>query len=152
MTKRKKIWIGIGVGIGILVVIGALASETEETPASPPVVGSQPKTVAPTSVPAPTAIPVEEVTATQLIQERDDNAARFDMQRKGKWVTVTGTVDRIDNGNIYLDGGTFLSDVSLDDLPRDVQASVDKGSEFTATCKVGNYILGTMNMERCAVP
>lgn len=42
-----------------------------------------------------------------------------------------------------------LNYMVLNDLPREVQASVNKGQEFIATCKVGDYIVGSIQLEDC---
>ena len=112
-----------------------------------------PPTATPTPVP-PTTTPTPEpeapsLTAHELIAEREANATRFDVERKGKWVRVSGTVDRIENGKVYLLGDGFLSDVVLQDLSQETQISLNIGDQFSATCKVGNYILGSIFMEDC---
>ena len=48
-------------------------------------------------------------------------------------------------------GGLFLDYIALQDLSREEQARANKGQEFTATCKVGNYILGTMFLDDCRI-
>ena len=89
------------------------------------------------------------VTAQQLIAEREANATRFDAERKGKWVRVSETVDRIDNGKVYLLGDGFLEEVVLEDLSQETQVSLNIGDQFSATCKVGDYIIGSIFMEDC---
>lgn len=115
-------------GIVVLVVLLNLACESE---------------VVPTPTPAP------KVTAVQLYQEREDNASRFDLNYKDKYVTVTGAVENIDGGVVSLHVGGFFTGVSLNDLTQEEQASANKGEAFTATCKVGNFILGTMRLNDC---
>ena len=91
------------------------------------------------------------VTAKILIEEREANATRYDQTYKDKWVTVSGTVDRVEGGEVYFrppDAPGF-SDVALHDLPDSVQASVEKNQRFTATCKVKNFVLGTHNLREC---
>ena len=158
MTKRKKILIGAGVVLGLLIVIGILSPD-EEDPAAP---ASAPRIAAvqptPTSRPTATPVPAPSVTAVDLYQERKDNATRFDLQRKDKWVSITGMVGQVEDGDIRLVvdedayrllGSLFIEYIALQDLPDAVQASVDKGQQFTATCKVGNFILGTMFLKDC---
>ena len=104
------------------------------------------------------ALPTEEVdstpiavTAKILIEEREANATRYDQTYKDKWVTVSGTVDRVEGGEVYFrppDAPGF-SDVALHDLPDSVQASVEKNQQFTATCKVKDYVFGTHNLREC---
>lgn len=98
------------------------------------------------------------LTATQLYNEREANATRFDDQYKGKRLIVSGEVVGIDNGMVRLGteqvygSSTSLSDfltVNLEDLPRGVQASVNKGQYFTASCEVSNYIIGSIMMKDC---
>ena len=107
--------------------------------------------------PDPGSTPVA-IGAEELYQEREDNASRYDLNYGGKWVRVTGLVGDIDSGEIRLVvdmesyrvlGGLFLEYIALNDLSQEVQASAEKDREFTATCKVGNYILGTINLDNC---
>ena len=46
-------------------------------------------------------------------------------------------------------GWMGLNYIALNDLSREVQASVNKGQEFTATCRVGGYIIGGIQLEDC---
>ncbi len=85
----------------------------------------------------------------RILREREANATRFDAERKGKWVTVTGRVDGIDSGTVRLGGDGFLSGVWLKGLPDEAQIPLNPGDQFTATCKVGNYVLGTIVMDDC---
>ena len=114
----------------------------ESTPAEP--------TVPPTPPPA--------VSAVDLYAEREANATRFDMDRKGNWITVSGMVAGVEDGKIKLVtdlagfnvmGDVFLEYIALEGLTETAQASVNKGQQFTATCEVGNYILGTMYLKDC---
>ena len=89
------------------------------------------------------------MSAQALLAEREANATRFDATFKGKWVTVSGQIEKIDGGKVYLRGDGFLSDVVLEDLSADKQIPLNVDEEFSATCKVGNYILGTIFMDSC---
>ena len=91
------------------------------------------------------------ITAEQLYQEREDNATRYDLNYKGKWVTITGIVRKIEGGKVQLvvDGELFLDYIALNDLSPEEQARAEKGQEFTATCRVGDYFLGTINLDKC---
>ena len=89
------------------------------------------------------------MSAQALLAEREANATRFDATFKGKWVTVSGQIEKIDGGKVYLRGDGFLSDVVLEDLSADKQIPLNVGEEFSATCKVGNYILGTIFLNSC---
>ena len=110
-----------------------------------------------TFVPEPTTPPPPSITAEKLYAEREANATRFDHFYKGQWVTVTGLVGEIDGGQVRLvtDMESYrlldlmFNYIALEDLSKEVQISVDKGQSITATCKVGNYILGTMFLEDC---
>ena len=161
MDRKKKIWIGVGVGLVLIIAIGALASGPEEEESAPPP-AAQTKPVAAATQPDPTAtpIPAPAVTAVELYQERENNATRFDLNYKDKWVRITGTVGQVEDGDVRLVvdeesyrvlGSIFIEYIALQDLPREVQASAEKGQQFTATCKVGNYILGTMYLEDCSI-
>ena len=98
------------------------------------------------------------INAETLYQEREDNASRYDLNYQGKWVTITGVVGEIDNGEVRLVvdmnsyqllGGLFLDYIALNDLTQEEQARAEKGQEFTATCRIGDYVLGTINLDKC---
>ena len=147
--EKKKPWykrwwvIAIVVVVG-LVVVGSLLPEAEDDPEKPSASEPSPREPEPTPTPPPT------VSAEELYQEREANATRYDLKYQGKWVQITGVVEGIDGGRVSLvAGGSFLSNVDLHDLSRQEQARADKGQEFTALCRVGNYILGTINLRDC---
>ncbi len=140
--EKKKPWykrwwvIAIVVVVG-LVVVGSLLPEAEDAPASEP-------------TPPEPATPPPVISAIDLYQEREANATRYDLNYKGKWVQITGVVGAIEGGEVRLvAGGSFLSNVYLHDLSPQEQARADKWQEFTALCRVGNYILGTINLRDC---
>ena len=130
----RKVCIWVLAIIGLLVVAGVvgglLTSDGEDQLDQPP--ASAPR-----------------LTAQELLAEREANATRFDAQRKGQWVRVSGRIERIDEGNVYLRGDGFLSNVVLEDLSRETQIPLNTGEDFSAACKVGNYILGSIFMEDC---
>lgn len=130
--RKVCLWVLAAFGLLVVVgiVIGLLTSGGEDQPDQPPA-----------SAPS--------VTAQQLLAEREANATRFDAERKGKWVRVSGTVDRIDNGKVYLLGDGFLETAVLEDLSQETQVSLNVGDQFSATCKVGDYIIGSIFMEDC---
>ena len=146
--EKKKPWykrwwvIAIVVVVG-LVVIGSLLPEAEDAPEKSSASEPSPREPEPTPTPPPT------VSAEGLYQEREANATRYDLKYKGKWVQITGVVEGIDGGEVSLVAGGFLSNVDLHDLSAQEQARADKGQEFTALCKVGDYILGTINLRDC---
>lgn len=107
--------------------------------------------------PDPVSTPVA-ISAEKLYQEREDNASRYDLNYGGKWVRVTGLVGGIDDGEVRLVvdretydalGALYVEYIALNGLSIETQASVEKGQQFTATCRVGNYILGTINLDNC---
>lgn len=109
------------------------------------------------SDPGPEATPIA-ISAEALYQEREDNASRYDLNYNGKWVRITGLVGEIDGGEVRLVvdresynvlGQLLLDYIALNDLSQEEQARAEKGQQFTATCKVGNYILGTINLDNC---
>ena len=115
-------------------------------------------TATPTEVPTPTPDLPPFISAERLYQEREANASRYDLNYQGKWITITGLVGEIDGGEVRLVvdldsyhalGGLFLNYIALHDLPVEEQARAEKEQEFTATCRVGNYILGTINLREC---
>lgn len=154
----RLIWIPVLIAAA-LTLMGSeheCGAESDEEP--PPAATRAPE---PTPEPTTTPTPPPSVMAVELYQERENNATRFDLTYKDKWVTVTGTVGEVEDGDIRLVvdeesfrvlGSIFIEYIALQDLPKEVQASADKGQQFTATCKVGNYILGTMYLEDCSVP
>ena len=146
--EKKKSWykrwwvIAIVVVVG-LVVVGSLLPEAEDAPEKSSASEPSPREPEPTPTPPPT------VSAEGLYQEREANATRYDLKYEGKWVQITGVVEGIDGGEVSLVAGGFLSNVDLHDLSAQEQARADKGQEFTALCRVGNYILGTINLRDC---
>ena len=134
----------------LLVIVAGNSSEEETSPTrSTSEASSRPASRPPT--------PAPRITASELYAEREANATRFDQQRKGTWVRVQGLIGEIDNGQIQLvvDEESFnligvaFETVDLNDLPTSVQASVNKGERFAATCKVGDFILGSMQLRDC---
>ena len=150
----------------VLVIIGAIfgddtdtetstssepaSSATRSNPTRPP----QPTSVPPTPLP-PT--PPPSITAIELWEEREANATRYDQQRKDTWVRISGLIGQIDGGEIRLvvDEDSFelldiaIQTVNLHDLPTSVQVSVNKGERFEATCKVGSFIITSINLRDC---
>ena len=91
-------------------------------------------------------------TAEQLIQARNENASRFNLDWKGKRINVTGVVDRVDAGNIYLEAGDHSDSVALDDLVQEEQALWNPGDMVEYACEVGDYVSGIIFMEDCDLP
>ena len=87
--------------------------------------------------------------AFELFQEREKNASRFDLEIKGKRVNVGGTVERVDNGKIYLVAGGLFETVALDELSQEEQAKWEPGDKVEYACVVGDYVIGTINMADC---
>ena len=113
-----------------------------------------------TATPQPTSAPPPLITAKKLYAEREANATRFDDTYKDKLITITGKVGEIDSSTVKLivDDDLFevldtvgFEYVALNDVARDVQVTLNKGQEITAICKVGSYILGTINLDDCKV-
>ena len=130
----------------------------QPSPTSAPVVSPPTATpqdtaapILPTSTPPPppTEEPMPSVTAQQLHDEREANATRYDAQYKGNWVRISGQVTKIDGGDVFLGADGFLNNVRLQDLSQEEQIALDKGDTVTATCRVGNYILGSIFLEGC---
>ena len=143
--------------IGMLVLAGITAEPPSEgTPSSTPTRVSKSavqSTATPipsnTPTPVPTPTPPPRMSARQLLEERGANATRFDATLKGKWVTVFGQIENIDNSIVYLKGDGFLSSVHLRHIPKEDQIPLNVGQEYSATCKVGDYVLGSMDMNSC---
>ena len=142
LTKKQRIALAVVVGVLVIMVLGTLTSGGQE---------QRTTSSAPASTPDPTATPVTLpiLSAIDLYEEREENATRFDINRKGKRIHVYGVVDRIDSGNVYLVVDGFLDEVVLDDLPREVQAQANRDARFDAACTVGNFILFAMYLEDC---
>ena len=136
--KKGCLWFIVGVVV-LVVLIGILAAIFGGDSGSNESAG-------PTATATP---PPPQMSAQALLAEREANATRFDATFKGKWVTVSGQIEKIDGGKVYLRGDGFLSDVVLEDLSADKQIPLNVGEEFSATCKVGNYILGTIFLNSC---
>ena len=110
------------------------------------------------SEPTPIPTPPPSVSATDLWAEREANASRFDLERKGTWVRVIGLVREIDDGQVKLYAeepgpfDVFTYDVLLHDLTNEQQASAVKGEKFSAMCKVGSKVFFSMNLRDCKHP
>ena len=108
--------------------------------------------------PTPIPTPAPRVSAIDLWAEREANASRFDLERKGTWVRVTGVVREIDDGEVKLYAkepglfDIFTSDILIHDLTTEQQARAVKGKEFAATCKVGSQGFMSMNLRDCKNP
>ena len=99
----------------------------------------------------PVATPIS-ITAQRLYEERETNATRYDDTYKGKIVRVSGTVDRIDGGKVYLQiPGSLFGDVALNGIPREDQAPLNPNNQVVAVCTVGEYIIGTISLEKCQI-
>ena len=86
-----------------------------------------------------TATPAPEVSAEQLWREHDANVDRFDSERVGKWVRVTGIVRDVGGGRVELlvERHDFRPKVVLlHDLPREERAEAVKNAHYVATCEV----------------
>ena len=75
---------------------------------------------------------------------------------RGEWVSVTGKVKKIDDGEVKLYAedwwwpfGYFAPEVSLHDLPIDQQAQARQGEFFSSTCKVGSDGFRSLNLRHC---
>ena len=113
-TKKIVLIALLSIG-GALLLIGIFSptpsEETASVPASTPIVKK------PSSV--PTVMPIA-IDAKTLIEEREANATRYDMTYRGKWVTISGTVDKVDDGAVYVRPTGVFSDINLialHDLP-----------------------------------
>lgn len=147
--RKGCLWAIIGfialvVLIVVIVVITVAVSSSDESGPPSPSAGSSDSNESTTA-----ATPLPQLSAQQLLAEREANATRFDDTRKGTWVTVSGRIENIDRSVVYLEGDGFLQNVGLRDLPRDKQIPLNVGQDFSATCKVGNYFLGTIYMNSC---
>ena len=134
---------------GVLLLIGIFSPTPGEEPSSVP--ASTPIVEKPSSV--PTSAPIA-IDAKTLIEEREANAARYDMTCRGRWVTISGTVDKVDDGAVYIrPPGTSgsVTRMALHDLPTEVQAAVEKRQRFTATCKVEDFRVVTFHLRECRV-
>ena len=112
----------------------------EDTPESPPTA---------TPLPTFTATPVPRLTTQALLRERETNAVRFDAQRKDKWIEIVGVIESIESGDVHLRGNGFLSSVVLKNLSTEELIPLDRGDRFTATCKVGSFVPGSMFLRDC---
>ena len=134
----------------LLVIVADSSNEEETSPTrSTSEAGSRSASHPPTSAPS--------ITASELYAEREANATRFDQQRKGTWMRVSGLIGEIDGGEIRLvvDEDSFnllgiaLETVNLHDLPTSVRASLNKGERFIATCKDGDFFITSMQLKDC---
>ena len=150
MSKRKKIIIGVVTGVIVLGILGAVFGEDEEAPVSGQPAPRAKTAPAATAVPTATSVPLAEVTPDQLLGEREANAVRYDAQYKGKQVRITGEVEKIER-RVSLISRSLIGGVDLKDLPDDDLISLNIGDVITATCRVGDYVLGTITLDRCNI-
>lgn len=117
----KKIGIAL---IGILLVAAVSCA-----PQSGSVSGSEERRTAPRA----TAVPVSEWTLHSEVQANED---RYREERVGQRVLVSGMVEKISGGIVYLaqDGGIG---VALDDLPESELLEMNAWSVIEAECTVG---------------
>ena len=88
-------------------------------------------------------------TASQLVHAREENASRFDLEWKGSRINITGVVDSVDDGVIYLAVDNFLGSVALEGLSQEEQAKWIPGDQVEYACEVGDHEFGTISMD-CA--
>ena len=91
----------------------------------------------------------EPYTASQVVQAWQENASRFDLQWKGSRINITGVVDSVADGVIYLAVDGFPGGVTLKGLSQEEQARWIVGDEVEYACEIGGYELGTIPMD-CA--
>ena len=134
-TKKIVLIALLSIGVALLLIGIFNPTQSEETASLP--------TVTPIAIDAKT-----------LIEEREANATRYDMTYRGKWVTISGTVDKVDDGAVYIrppGASGSVNRISLHDLPIEVQAAVEKRQRFTATCKVEDSRVVTFHLRECRV-
>ena len=149
MNTRLLQYLRIAISL-LAIVLTSLACLGAEIQVSYASVTPAPITTSAAPTPATIAAAPIAISATELYQEREANATRFDQNFKGKRVLITGIIDSIDGGEVRLRvDSSFLGDVSLHDLPVAVQIRANKGEEFSAVCTVDNYIIAAMNLRDC---
>lgn len=136
-----------------IIVIGITAESSPDTDSSRQAPENR------IATPLPTPIVADRVTAEDLYAEREANSERFDRNRKGQLVHVSGYVCSIESGdvNLYSDAssrqlGFCIGAVSLKDLSDETLLIVNANDWFEAVCEVGDYILGRMFLEDCGTP
>ena len=98
--------------------------------------------------PAAEPQPVSSWTAGSLLAEREKNATAFDKNIKGKMVRVSGYISSIDNSAVTLVDqvnpyGNFTG-VVVRGIPDTELLRLQKGQQYSTTCKVGDYIIGSI--------
>ena len=91
---------------------------------------------------------LQNISATKLYEERENNATRFDHTYKNKRININGSIERIDNDTVYLDTGYF-DGVALRGFPTRRLLDLNSGNNIRAECTVGNYILGRILLNDC---
>ena len=119
----------------------------------------------PTSTPTPQPTPRPTtwpplITAERLYAEQEANGTRFDQEYQGQWVTITGLVGEVEgeevrlvvDREIYRSWGEKLLGkyIALKDLTVEELVQTEKGWEFKATCKVGNYVRRIRHLVECS--
>lgn len=147
--KEEKVAIALLVPIILGSLLLALCSSSDEVTNGN--LAHATVTSRPTAAPLVTATPAPLVQAWDLCYEREDNADRYDARYKGNWVRVSGEIVEIEGGRVYLDADSFRCGVALYDLSDDVRIGLSRWDDFTATCKVGNFIFGRIRLKDCFV-
>ncbi len=122
-------------GLLLLIIVAGICTASESTDD-----GEQ--------VSEPAATPIA-ITAQRLYEEREENATRYDDTYKGRLVRVTGNIARIDGGEVSLSISGAIGSVALDGIPREDQVLLNPNDQVVAVCTVGEYVLGTINLEKC---
>ena len=110
------------------------------TPTLPPIVDTTPPHVS-----------AKQLHAAQKRLAKDGDIISPDAHLIGSWVTVTGVIEKVDDGEVILlgHGSTYLDVIALKGLAQETLASVTEAQEFTATCTVGEYHVGTLHLHDC---
>lgn len=105
----------------------------------------------PTDTPAPTPTPIV-VSELTLLVERNANDARFELTYMDKWITVEGTIDRIEEEEVRLqppEFGSWVDSIALHGLSVEVRAGLDIGRRFAATCRLTGVRVPNIEMSEC---
>lgn len=154
--KRKwKTWHKVVAGVVVLVLIGAAMQEAEETA---PGAGSASELGA-NGGNAPTAdVALPEYNAHQLHVEFEANEIAASERLQNKYLIVSGIVDSVGKGPlgglyVYLQAGDMFTLIhcSLRDSEKSEAARLQKGQAVRIKGRVGEFLFGSVTMDKCEI-
>ncbi len=91
----------------------------------------------------------EPYTATEIVMAQTGSPADFEDQWIDSRINVSGVVDRVEGGTVFLVADDFEETVALNDLIRDETRLLRSGDEVEYACDVGGYEVDSVTMINC---